>query len=301
MSFSDFPPSRNFPPPPLSAHLKKAVESVGGKTGDGGLSFLRIVWGQDPHASYVYNGERHLSYRHHIHREEKLACPEYDLAGKVAGVRVFGPGDVIPANCLLAALVEESDVGINRWFAEQALPVSAEEWEAQRWEFVDGELADQMGPYPEGGVVYDMLYCVAAHSAECCGGQASEKACYGRYREPDQRDVAYLKALWQQRLASTHTHGWRERASETVVKREAASRKKDALAEREKQRAEVEDSIYQELLPFSKRYTSEGSGPDLFKYIDLGSPTATSGDNQARRKFPVPVPGSESRVQKESV
>lgn len=287
MAYHDYPPVVNHPAPVIDRQVRQAVGGIA--LTDSGLPFLRFVWGQSPDASYTHRGERHLSYRHHVKREPRLGEPAYGLDGKLVGYkRLYKQDDILPA-CLLNAVELKTDIGISRWFVEQALPIDVAEWEADRYQFVDGELVDVDGPPPEGGISYELLYVcshpIAGHPRECCRGQVSAAtgaACYGVYREPDASDIAYLKASWQARERSTHTHHWRDRPSDRRIAEHAAMRYKELQATAEREEAELAANLYQNAIAMSKMYTGDGHGPDLQKYHIGGLPT-TPRDNQFKR------------------
>lgn len=268
----DIPPTENYPPPPVEIEFLKELVSIGGLT-DSGYPHLRLAWGQagrGPFASlYLMNGEYHLKYRHHVKKTPLLCFPIHGLDGKIVDYDIYEPGDVLPAG-ICGQLTMREDIGIPRFFMEQALAIEPEEWEHQRQMAVTRGEEDQ-GPCPEGALVYELMYCLAVHDGCCNKAGLNErgKECRGQYRPPGDLDLRVLRSVENEMRATegwAGNAGWRNPATARhvaqAVKEHRDRDAKQDIADEHEQRY----LIASQLKPHVKRLTGEGSGMDFQKY-----------------------------------
>ena len=268
----DIPPTQNHPSPCDVSEFVKELTRIGGAT-DSGFPHLRLVWGQEHEgplaATYQMNGKRHLTYRHHVKKTPLLAFPVHGVDGSIVDYDVYEVGEVTPPGVCGKFLLKE-DIGIPRWFMQQAWAVDPLEWEYQRQMAIARREPDQ-GPCPEGALVYEEMYCLATHDGCCDVEQLNEqrKRCYGVYRGPSDLDLIVLRSVETQMRATegwTGNAGWRSPAAAKKVA-EAVKAHWDRDGERdEAERQEMQYLMASQLKPHGKRLTGESHGLDNEKY-----------------------------------
>lgn len=291
----NWPPTRNEPAPNVDRGVFHALRSVA-RVED--RPVFRLVWGQDRDHCFTYGSKEFMKYRHHVEKRKVWGEAEYALDGSFVGwKRFYERADIVPTDAILVELLREDDVGIPRWFVEYAVPVDRESWERDRWTdetgtprfSPEGDRLDFLGEFPEGGIDYESCWMIADHHG-CCAAQQNGigrkddgTLCYGSYRNPSLDDVSQAQARWNYLLKHRpYTYGLREAPPDALVKQGALDKARANQAHWDKVEADCIDDIQQALTPFKKRLTSEGHGPDLFRYVDLGSRTTTAGDNTPR-------------------
>ncbi len=253
--------------------FNQQLVSIGGLT-DAGLPHLRVAWGQSLDgllaSTYLMDGGVHLKHRHHVKKTPLLAFPIYGVDNKIVDYDIYAQGDVLPVGRVAGALLMKEDIGIPRFFIEQAWAIDPEEWGFQRYLTVMRHEPDP-GPSPEGGLVYEEMYCLAVHKA-CCNADGltpQNRRCYGEYRAPSEIDLQVLRKTEERMRAAdgwNANEGWRNPAvSEQVAKAVRQHHIEDALRE-EKEEIEREYLIASQLKPHSRRLSDEGSGMDFQKY-----------------------------------
>ena len=290
----DLPPTENAERPNIDSRVERAIRGIGFT--DTKKPFLRLVWGASMDSSYIWAGEEHMVYRHHIDRQNKVGWPEYGLDGKFSHYRkLFDLTDVMPADILLDAVIIETDIGIPRWFIEFATMVDPQEWEVSRWSDEAGQLrltdkgdpVDFRGPCPEGAVIYETLWLIADHN-KCCdkvghsniGIKNRNEQCFGQYRDPNMRDVRECESRWANVLeVRSEQYGLRDEVPSQLVRQDVSTA---ALGHRDywlKREEEIAGDYYQNMIPHSKRLTTHSHGLDLFKYTDVGGTTQKLKEN----------------------
>lgn len=83
------------------------------------------------------------------------------------------------------------DIPPPRWIIEERndLGQVGQSWEAGRWA-KDGR--EMFPPLPPEGF-YSELFKIVRHDADCCNNKPKNIVCWGKYREPDEKDLEVIK------------------------------------------------------------------------------------------------------------
>jgi hypothetical protein len=233
-------PERNIAPPHIPSKWQKQLTDLLGLNPYGEPK-LRLVWGQE--ARVFRHEEMQLRYRR---------CRE----GVFDGWYEYGPGEdgqviwlahhppavtppTIPDGHTLEERGSWQTIGVDRWFIEQwkgpkTYAGDAILWEAGRYKYLFDpsrgiqRKVDVFGPYPHrGGYVrspYLYPWMIARHERvfegriACCDEREEQGlACFGEYRQPEQRDIDYIAYLIAEKNQEPYKHGYDEAAPAEVV------------------------------------------------------------------------------------
>lgn len=181
------------------------------------------------------------------------------------------------------------DIPPPRWVFEQRYEPEqiAEEWNTARWEMKDGRPVPIRDACPAIGY-YQWLWTIAHHTPTCCedGITAHRTICWGRYREPSEKDLTVLKAMmWRKTKDDMPTNPFEKVSTKThdmVLKRAAEM---DAVREAKKQELRkdiLSDAMNQSL----HKFTDDPSVLKHGKYRFVPSSYKSQIKNKKRRKKP---------------
>lgn len=156
------------PPFPVSAFQKK-LDAIFPPTIKG-QPRVRLVWAGDIQRCYSKFGAEWSKITGH--------ATKWDLRAKYRYAELKIDGEFL-------------DVPPPRWILEQREEPGQylQSWEAGRWN-KDGQ--EVRPPAPLDGY-YSHLWTIARHSETCCKDTPKGLVCWGKYREPDDRDIEVLK------------------------------------------------------------------------------------------------------------
>lgn len=179
------------------------------------------------------------------------------------------------------------DIPPPRWVLEQRYEPEqiADEWNKTRWENKDGMPVPVRDACPTNGY-YQYLWMIGHHTETCCddGITKDGKVCWGRYREPSEKDLTVLKAMmWRRAKDNLNTNPF-EKVSEdverTVLKRAADL---DAVA-KEKQSALRKDIIADAFAQSLHKFTDDPGVLKHGKYHFMPESYKSQVKNKKRRK-----------------
>lgn len=189
-----------------------------------GLSYLRIVWGQDFEATKMITcGAWRLRY------------PFYrDLDGtKIieTGIPRFYVEELVPRETLMAD---------DRW--QKARYVQDEE---------TGQTIDVLGPCPEKGF-YETVFQIAKHDMYCCDGREvrNHTPCLGLFREPREIDIDRIARMIQRRNQASRSEA--DGTSQWYGKQ----RQGEITDAQQKRHEELKTRMYEYLKPHQHRFTT---------------------------------------------
>lgn len=177
------------------------------------------------------------------------------------------------------------DIPPPRWVLEQRYEPEqiADEWEATRWENVDGLPRPIRDACPGG--YYQWLWTIAEHTNCCEDGITEENTvCWGKYREPNEKDLTTLRAMmWRKNKDNLHTNPF-EKVSESVetemIRRANEAYQADHAKRRALHRDVVDDAVKQVI----HKYTDDPSVLKHGKYRFVPSSYKSQIKNKKRRK-----------------
>lgn len=263
MSIQDWPPLHNYSAPQIDPALQDQLTELGGMMVDGRPK-LRLVWGQSPDATIFWEGRRRMRYLYMTTRKF-VGWKAYEIAG----VTIYPPTSEPPKSdaLIVEKMWEEEDIGIPRWFVEQAMPqdLIGLDWEDLRYDLdhETNELKDSLGPLPQD-YYEEAFYMIADHS-QCCPDNAYKPHCKGAYRNPEQYDVEYIKWLMAQLNNEPNRYDWQSVPPPQVVVQSLLDRKTAELHASLKKRGETDYAIRNSLLSLKgKRFgVTPVTVPDL--------------------------------------
>jgi hypothetical protein len=224
----EFDLTQNYHAPFLSPRIQERLTQIGGTNRYGEPNF-RVVWGQDQ--TKIAMGAFHMKY---IIGRAVEKRPIYDEERKVWKVR---------------ATVTE--IGLPRFVIENWLPPEywdRDEWESRRNQFIDGELVDVLGPFPERG---DYRHYMTIETED------------GKFKYPDDTDLDFIQeGLW---LAQHRPVSPEQETRDMIYSAEKA---------REKQSDQFEAEIIDEMKIHAHRVINPhradrgGSGHRVFHHAD---------------------------------
>ena len=279
-----WPPRRNAPAPQIDPRVQQALSEIFGRN-PYGEPLVRLVWGQQ--ATTFYHEAHRLRYpagRRTVHAGWGVPVVRN---GRVSGYNpVFPPTPDPPSAVesqgkLVVKLLRREWIGVDRWFVEQWIGpnVACQNWDEARWEWrydpVQGihRRVDMTGPAPIRGMYGEALYCIAEHSSRgaCCRRRKRQGyMCYGRYRDPDQRDVDHIARLKRTLDAEAYLYSYDELPPREVIEQDV----RDSLYRMEQRAAKGEqylaEMLADEIRPHTARLLEPGGRLDKEKYKDFG-------------------------------
>lgn len=287
----EWPPARPYSPPSVSSRFQKELIRIGGLAPNG-MPILRLEWGGTcTWTPYV----QELKY---LQRRDKIQTgwlvDVRDAAGNVVKTLKYGLRADLPEPSetygLARPICQTIEIGIPRWWISQYQApgiVGLDSWdEARKRERDSLRLAADQGPAPREGFYYLGFHGIWRTTTACCERAKEERRkCFHWYREPSDVDLLYVESLWRQHEQDLITCSWQDTPDDGTMLRILRRISNKREAEDAAWRADLKLRLRDVFNTFRKRITTEGHGPDLSRYVDYGSPTATAHDNQAVRKF----------------
>lgn len=231
MELNDWPPRKNFPPPPISDRWQRELIQIAGRTPNG-MPHLRLEWGGTCTWTQ-YTPE--IKYLHRRDTEQAgwiIDIRDKDSGNVVRSVRLplktdtyqmeqareHGPTEVAGIPYAVTKVVE---IGIPRyWISQYSPPELLGPWGECRDRIKRNVRSDaDMGPAPREGFYYLGFHGLWTHDSgrKCCQrARDSKSKCFGYYRPPAELDMMYIAALWKENLED-YRHDWREAPDEATM------------------------------------------------------------------------------------
>src|SRR4051812_33313372 len=165
MSHEKWPPRANYPAPTIAKDFQNELTKIAGKAPNG-LPILKVFWAQDE--KQFFCGEQRSRYI--FSTEENFIGWEATTykKGKLDRRFMLPPTPkppLVAKGVFLRPVKEHHDIGIPRWMISQYVPpeLACIGWELERYNWIEGERIDVLGPEPREGMYHEAFYTVADH------------------------------------------------------------------------------------------------------------------------------------------
>lgn len=157
-------------PPAIHLKFQARIDKIFGLA-ENAMPIVRLVWAPDIQQCYSKFYTSWNEFKQGVDTELRAKY-------KYATVAIPGSPDII-------------DIPPPRWILEQREEPGqyAQAWEAARY---DNEGRERRPPPPTTGY-YSHLMTIATHDSVCCKNTPKQVVCWGKYREPDTKDLEILK------------------------------------------------------------------------------------------------------------